>query len=155
MSVLLFTPEELQAIYEILIGYENSEIYMWVIDRLRYKGTPEPRPAWDKWKQDEIYRFLLRCSIANQLAFAWSYNKENTYTLEFWDRETTKRRGMALTKRELVDKLSSLSYNCISQGGTVQLTKADEERLEYLIRSFQRRVINDYEQWEASLRETA
>lgn len=98
--------------------------------------------------ENEIAYFFQRLYVANQLAEALTYykgEKDNIITVELL-RNSDLKEGQYLTRQQLERELSSLHYNCYTNGGFTFLSASDSEKLTSWINYLKDLMVNRYQE---------
>ena len=126
MSVIYFTDKELGHIYAKLIGITSQ--------------SDSPLDI----SNENLYLLISRLGICKRLAYEINYlNGKTKIKLDIPDLETADLTEMTL--KQLIEKLSLLEYNCITNSGKCFLDKKDKELLENMLYSLKWRYIKKLE----------
>ena len=129
MSVLILKPNEYLGIAESFKHGELRDYFFSSLEKMEAEYWVEHAKIslWD-FTDNAISTWVDRLYIANQLAFFYSYDK--SIQLE---RLKESDWGLPLTSRVLLEKLASVRYNVITNGGNCFVSEKDMDRLERLI----------------------
>ena len=98
--------------------------------------------------ENDVAYFFQRLYVANQLAEKLTYykgEKDNEFSVTLLRDSDLKSLKGYLSRQELLRKLSSLHYNCYTNGGFTFLSEDDEEKLTGWIHHLQDLLVNRVE----------
>lgn len=126
MSVVYFSDSELSRIYENLAD---------MLERGKIDITS---------KEENLWHFIARVGVSNRLAFQLTYpdksGKINLKIPNFKTEDNTK-----LSLKQLLEKLSLLEYNCITNSGRCFMDTDDKTLLHQITESVKWRYIRHLE----------
>lgn len=95
--------------------------------------------------EKKLSEFFVRVGICNRLAYEYNYHKtgESRISIDIPDLEASDGRKMLL--KELINNLSLLEYNCVTNSGRCFLDSKDKRLLEELTYSLRLRYIDALE----------
>ena len=126
MSVIYFTDEELSCIYENLADRVKR-------DKIDISSSEE-----------SLCCFITRLGFYNRLAYRFTYlNGKGEISLAIPDFKTEDMTELSLKK--LVEKLSLLEYNCVTNSGMCFMDAKDKKKLEDILYSLKERYIRSLE----------
>lgn len=138
MSVIEFSDD---FFIDLFRGLKDSEDYF-PLNSSDYRMIEKGETTKYEWLRYKVAEWINRVRWANKMAFFITYSKENTetLTLDYMDLEN-ERGGYYLNGKTLYRELSSLRYNCCSNGGTITLNKNDAEILDAVMDRIASRIL--------------
>ena len=126
MSVIYFTNKELSEIYENLAHIATR------VDSIL------------DISEEKLKQFMVRVGLCNRLAYKFTYlNGKTNVKLDIPNLEMAD--FVKMTLKHLIEKLSLLEYNCITNSGKCFLDKKDKELLGGMLDSLKWRYIKKLE----------
>lgn len=123
MSVIYFTDKELSCIYGNL-----ADIVMRADSGMDI-GEPQLLP------------FMIRVGLCNRFAYKFNYHEDESPEIVLKIPNIEKLDYSKLSLKRLIEKLSLLEYNCITNSGKCFVDKEDKKLLENLLYSLKWRYI--------------
>jgi len=126
MSVMYFSDKELSCIYAKLLSITNR--------------NDSPLDI----SEEKLYRLINRLGLCNRFAYEINYlNGKTEIKLEIPNFETAD--FAEITLKKLIEKLTLLDYNCITNSGKCFVDEEDKELLEKILCSLKWRLIKALE----------
>ena len=127
MSVIYFSDEELSNIYGNLIDIVTRPTFMMSIN------------------EESLLPFIIRVGLCNRLAYRYTYHDEKSLELILKIPKISESDYAEMPLKKLIEQLSLLDYNCVTNSGRCFLDSKDKELLEKLVYHLRLRYIETLE----------
>ena len=127
MSVIYFSDEELSNIYGNLIDIVTRPTFMMSIN------------------EESLLPFIIRVGLCNRLAYRYTYHDEKSLELILKIPKISESDYAEMPLKKLIEQLSLLDYNCVTNSGRCFLDSKDKELLDELVYHLRLRYIETLE----------